>query len=120
MLAGRIDDALEQIRKGFRLNPFPPSGYYWNLGQAQYAAKDYAAAIETLHRDETYRTGSRRFLATSLAQAGRLDEARREAELFLLASPHFRISHWVASQPFRDAALLEHFIDGLRKAGLPE
>lgn len=120
VLAGRIGEGLEHIRKAFRLNPFPPSWYYLALGQAQYASRDYEATVETLRRDETYRTSSRRFLAASLAQLGRLDGARAEAELFLVGNPHFTIHHWVASEPFRDAATLEHFVDGYRKAGFPE
>ncbi|RUX86558.1 adenylate cyclase, partial [Mesorhizobium sp. M7D.F.Ca.US.004.01.2.1] len=120
VLAGRVEEGLEHISKAFRLNPFPASWYHMTLGQAQYAARDYDAAVETLLRDETYRTSSRRFLAASLAQLGRLDEARAEAELFLVGNPHFTTSHWVTMEPFRDAATLEHFVDGFRKAGLPE
>ncbi|WP_209436080.1 winged helix-turn-helix domain-containing tetratricopeptide repeat protein [Mesorhizobium metallidurans] len=120
VLAGRVDEGLEHIRKAFRLNPFPASWYYLTLGQAQYAAREYEAAVETLRRDETYRTSSRRFLAASLAQLGRLDEARAEAELFLVGNPHFTTRHWATTEPFRDAAMLEHFVDGFRKAGLPE
>ena len=119
VLAGRVEEGLEHIRKAFRLNPFPASWYYLTLGQAQYAAGDYDAAVETLRRDETYRTSSRRFLAASLAQLGRLDEARAEVELFLVGNTHFTIRHWAATEPFRDAATLEHFLDGFRKAGLP-
>ncbi|WP_434713144.1 winged helix-turn-helix domain-containing tetratricopeptide repeat protein [Rhizobium sp. YTUHZ045] len=119
VLAGRIDEGLDYIGKAFRLNPFPASWYYLALGQAQYAVGKYEAAIETLRRDETYRTSSRRFLAASLAQLGRLDEARAEAELFLVANPHFSIGHWATTEPFRDAATLQHFVDGYRKAGLP-
>lgn len=73
-----------------------------------------------MRRDETYRTSSRRFLAASLAHLGRLDEARAEAELFLVGNPHFTTHHWATTEPFRDAATLEHFVDGFRKAGLPE
>ncbi|ARM12421.1 MULTISPECIES: winged helix-turn-helix domain-containing tetratricopeptide repeat protein [Rhizobium] len=120
VLAGRIEVGLEHIRKAFRLNPFPASWYYSTLGQAQYAAGQYAAAVETLRRDETYRTSSRRFLAASLAQLGRLDEAQAETELFLVANPGFSIRHWAATEPFRDARTLEHFVEGYRKAGLPE
>lgn len=120
VLAGRVEEGLAHIRKAFRLNPFPASWYYLTLGQAQYAAGDYAAAIETLRRDETYRTSSRRFLAASLAQVGRLDEARAEAELFLVANPGFTIRHWAATEPLRDDAMLAHFVEGFRKAGLPK
>lgn len=120
VLAGRVEEGLEHIRKAFRLNPFPASWYYLTLGQAQYAAGEYEAAVETLRKDETYRTSSRRFLAASLAQLGRLDEASAEAELFLVGNPHFTTRHWAATEPFRDAATLAHFVDGYRKAGLPE
>jgi TolB-like protein/Tfp pilus assembly protein PilF len=119
-LAGHVDEALEQIRKAFRLNPYPASWYFLTLGQAQYAARDYEAAVSTLRRDETYRTSSRRFLAASLAQLGRLDEARAEVEFFLVGNPHFTTSHWVMTEPFRDEATCEHFVDGFRKAGLPD
>jgi len=120
VLAGRTAEGLEQIQKAFRLNPFPAVGYYWLLGQAQYSVRDYRSAIDTLRREETYRSGSRRFLAASLAQIGDLDQARREAELFLVGNSHFRISYWIATQPIRDAATRDHFVEGYRKAGLPE
>ncbi|RUM02169.1 winged helix-turn-helix domain-containing tetratricopeptide repeat protein [Rhizobium chutanense] len=119
VLAGRVGEGLEHIAKAFRLNPFPASWDYLTLGQAQYAAGEYEAAVETLRRDETYRTSSRRFLAASLAQLGRLEEARGEAELFLVANPHFSTRHWAATEPFRDAGTLAHFVEGYRKAGLP-
>jgi TolB-like protein/Tfp pilus assembly protein PilF len=119
-LRGRAAEGLEQIEKAFRLNPYLASWYFWLLGQAQYAARQYGAAVSTLRKEDTYRTGSRRILAASLAQLGRLEEARRETEMFLLSNPHFTISHWASTQPFQDAAMREHFIDGYRKAGLPE
>ena len=120
VLAGRIDEGLEHIRRAFRLNPFPAGWYYLTLGQAQYAARDYQGAIQTLRRDETYRSSSRRFLAASLAQLGRLDEARAETEFFLVGNPSFTIRHWVETEPLRDAAVREHFVEGFRLARLPE
>lgn len=120
VLAGRVEAGLEYIHKAFRLNPFPASWYYLPLGQALYAAGDYEAAVQALRREETHRTSSRRFLAASLARLGQLDEARAEAELFLVGNPDFSIRHWATMEPFRDAALRERFVDGFRKAGLPE
>ncbi|MBW9113604.1 adenylate/guanylate cyclase domain-containing protein [Rhizobium cauense] len=120
VLDGRIADGVAQIEKALRLNPYPTCWYLCHLGQAQYAARDYEAATATLRREDTYRTNSRKFLAAALAQLGHLEEARREAELFLIAHPHFTIGHWVGSQPLRDASVRDHFVDGFRKAGLPE
>jgi len=120
VLSGRPSDALADIQKALRLNPHPPGMYYWFLGQAQYLDRQYDRAIHSLRREETYRTPSRRTLAASLAQLGRLDEARREAEMFMVSYPHFTIHHWTESLPFRDRKALQHFVDGYRKAGLPE
>ncbi|MBY5717160.1 tetratricopeptide repeat protein [Rhizobium leguminosarum] len=120
VLDGRVADGLAQIEKALRLNPHPTCWYLCHLGQAQYAARDYEAAAATLRREGTYRTNSRKFLAATLAQLGHLEEARREAELFLIAHPHFTIGHWLSSQPLRDASVRDHFVDGFRKAGLPE
>jgi len=120
VLDGRVADGLAQIEKALRLNPYPACWYLCHLGQAQYAARDYEAASATLRREDTYRTNSRKFLAATLAQLGHHEEARREAELFLIAHPHFTIGHWLSSQPLRDASVRDHFVDGFRKAGLPE
>ncbi|MCV9996802.1 adenylate/guanylate cyclase domain-containing protein [Pararhizobium sp. YC-54] len=119
-LQGKPADALEYVRKALRLNPHPPGWYYWMLGQAQYALRDYESAVQSLRRPETYRNASRRFLAASLAQLGRLEEAHREAHMFMMSNPRFTIRHWSASQPFRDEDLRQHFIEGYRMAGLPE
>jgi TolB-like protein len=120
LFSGRPDEGAAYVHRALRLNPHPPGWYFWALGQAQYAAGRYAEAVETLRRDETYRSGSRRILAASLAQLGRLDEARREAEMFLLSNPHFRVRHWVAMAPARDEAVPRHLAEGFLKAGLPE
>ena len=119
-LGGRPVEGIEQVRKALRLNPHPPGWYYWQLGQAQYAIGDYEAAVQTLRRPETYRTTSRRLLAASLAQLGRLEEARWEADLFMMSNPQFTIRHWSATQPFRDEDLRRHFLEGYRLAGLPD
>jgi tetratricopeptide (TPR) repeat protein len=117
---GRPEDGIEKVQRALRLNPHPPGWYHWELGYAQYAARRHEAAVETLRQPSTYRTGSRRILAASLAQLGRTEEARQEAELFMVSNPHFTIGYWAATQPFRDEAIREHFVEGYRKAGLPE
>ena len=90
------------------------------LGQAQYAARQYDSATKTLRREETYRTESRRTLAAALARHGQLEEARHEAKLFMIGYPDFTISYWARTQPVRDEAALEHFVEGYRLAGLPD
>jgi tetratricopeptide (TPR) repeat protein len=120
VLSGRPTEAIDQIERALRLNPHPVWWYWWLLGQAHYAARQYDAAVRTLRREETYRTESRRTLAAALARLGQIDEARHEATLFMIGNPKFTIGYWVGTQPFRDEAARQHFIEGYREAGLPE
>jgi tetratricopeptide (TPR) repeat protein len=120
VLRGNAALAVEQAQKALRLNPHPPGWYYWNLGFAQYAVRQYDDAVTTLRNASTYRTVSRRILAASLAQLGRIEEARQEGSWFMASHPDFTIGQWAAAQPFRDENAREHFVDGYRKAGLPE
>lgn len=116
---GNAVEGIEHFRKAFRLNPYPPGWYYWLLGLVEYAAGQYEATVETLRHESTHRLGSQRILAASLAQLGRMEEAKAEAAQFLAAHPHFSIQHWGNTQPFQREADRQHFIDGYLKAGLP-
>jgi len=112
--------AVEITRKAFQLNPHPPSWYYWYLGFAEYGAGLYEIAVATLMNRSTYGTGSNRLLAASLAQLGRIDEAKREAQVFLALYPHFSSLEWAKKQPFKRDSDRQHFLDGYRMAGLAD
>ena len=116
---GQTAEAVNCIRKAINLNPHPPGYYYWLCGWAQYGAGQYDDAIATLRREETYRSPSRKILAASLAQLGRMDEAHEEARQFLAMDPQFSVRRWSDTQPFRDETMRQHFMDGYIKAGLP-
>ena len=117
---GQANEGIECARKAFRLNPYPPGVYYWVLGWAQYAARLYEHAIETLRHDAARGTGSQRLLAASLAQLGRDREAEEISRMYLASNPNFSVAHWANGQPFLDNADREHFVDGFIKAGLPQ
>ena len=117
---GQAAEAVNCIRKAINLNPHPPGYYYWLCGWAQYGAGQYDDAIATLRREETYRSPSRKILAASLAQLGRMDEAHEETRQFLAMDPRFSVRRWSDTQPFKDDKMRQHFMDGYIKAGLPE
>lgn len=117
---GCADEAIDLMRNALRLNPHPPGWYYQYLGFIEYAAGRYGDAAETLRHAATHRLGSQRILAASLAQLGRIEEAKLEAAQFLDAYPIFSIRQWAGTQPFQREADRQHFVDGYRKAGLPE
>lgn len=119
MMNGYPERALDEIERALRLDP-AVNWYHLLKGQALYALGRYEEAASTLRHEQTYRIHARRYLAASLAQLGRMDEARHEAKLFMVTNPGFRVGYWMATQPFRDRATLDRIVDGYRKAGITE
>lgn len=120
LFAGRHAEAGRLVQRALRINPFPAAWYYMAQGKVLYAQGRYAEAAQVLRHPLTYRSASRRYLAASLAQMGDLEGARAEAALFAAGNPSFSVAHWVAASAHQDAATLAHFVEGFRKAGLPE
>ena len=100
------------------LNSYHPNWYWWELGWAQYVAHDYEGAIETL-RQMSPMGEARPYLAASLAQLGRMEEARAEAEKYLKDNPSFSASNWASTHPFLHDKDRQHAVEGFIKAGLP-
>lgn len=115
--AGRAGDAVELLKKAMHLNPFYPDEYLWNLGGAYYILKDYEEAIRVIKQMNNPSEGSR-ILAASYGQLGRLEEARHHASKTLEAHPDFSLDQWKTMMPDKFAHDSEHFVEGLRKAGL--
>jgi len=93
----------------------------YNLGSYEQAAARFREAIEV---NRNYPTPYF-FLAASLAQLGRLDEAHSATKAGLALNPAFAVSRaraiWTAvSGDPTFLAKIELVFDGLRKAGVPE
>ena len=93
------------------------------LSACYFGAREYDKAVEagemSVQQFSRYAM-SHCWLAVALAQLDRLDEARDSLTKFLELSPDYTIGRARHAMPFRHQADLEHYIDGLRKAGLPE
>jgi adenylate cyclase len=127
--AGDPRRAVDVIEAYMRLDPFYQPLASGFLGFAHYMLKQYAQALPLLRdcasRSPTFRS-SRVWLAATYAQLGRIDEARAEAAEILRIQPDLAIGGFTISgtvkriMEFRHAEDDRHFLDGLRKAGLPE
>ncbi|CAN5220835.1 adenylate/guanylate cyclase domain-containing protein [soil metagenome] len=120
VLDGRPEAAVRAGQNAFRLNPLPPSYYYWLFGWILYSARRYEEVVALLGHGNARDTSSLRILAGALAHLGQLDEAREVARRFLIALPRFTVSSWAKTLPFRDPSDLHHLMEGYLKAGLPE
>jgi TolB-like protein/class 3 adenylate cyclase/Flp pilus assembly protein TadD len=114
---GRSEEAIILLKKALLLNPFYPDQYLWYLGGAYFNLKQYNEAIKTLNRMNSPAEG-RRLLAASYAYLGNKEEARNQARKVLEAYPNFDLKHWEKVQPDVNPEDTEHFVNGLRLAGL--
>jgi TolB-like protein len=117
--AGQPWKSVELLEKAMRLNPYYPDWYLWYRADAFNAMGRPAEVIATVQRMQNPDEG-RRLLAANFALLGMMDEARAQAREVMRLHPEFTISRWRDRPPYRDVAILERYIDGLRKAGLPD
>ncbi len=116
--------AIEVLEGNIRLDPFQPLLYSFGfMGRANYMLKCYGEAVR-LCRECASRLPNLQWphtmLAAAYAQSGHLEEARKEAAEVLRINPGFTIESYKRLAVFKDPKDVEHRLDGLRKAGLPE
>jgi TolB-like protein/Flp pilus assembly protein TadD len=118
---GQPQEAVRSFERGIRLSPLDPMlfGMFAMMGVALISLSRFdeavAAAMKALRKNQTFGLAYR-CLAAALAHLGRDAEARRTVAQLLEIEPDFRISEYVA----RSGQWPQMYIDGLRKAGLPE
>jgi adenylate cyclase len=117
--SGKLDDAVQALQITLRFDPNTTPGSFMLLGLAYYLKGQYEAAIGVLERGLIRRPdfpGIRIGLAASYAKAGRLEEAKREADAVLRLNPFFEVDSY--GTVFRNPADRNKILEGLRKAGL--
>lgn len=127
---GHWQEALTWMKSAKRLNPFPPNIYHWYHALALYSARDYEQAIKVLREARSGDRWSHALLAACYAQTDRLTEAGFEARAFVRERCLELSENGVApplntldlarmrANRYRDPVDRDHFLDGLRKAGL--
>jgi len=125
LLAGRMEEAVPHIDQALRLNPHDPSLWTFLTGRAiaLLLLHRYAEAADYARR--ALRQPSANFLASAtlasaLGHLGETDDARAALEQVYRLRPDF--SGPLVSRLFRFRNEPERacFLDGLRKAGLPD
>jgi TolB-like protein/class 3 adenylate cyclase len=117
---GEHGAAVDWLTTAARLNPYPPEWYGPVVGMAFYSARRYAEALGMLAGGRSWSSWSSMYLAACLARLNRLDEARAGIAKWSAECPALSIVEYARNEPFKNGADLEHLLDGLRKAGLPE
>ena len=121
--AGEDRQAIEHAELAIRLSPFDPMTALslGTIGVAHYTAGRYAQAAEYTAQAARLRPGfqgAHRLHCASLAQAGRIDEARTLLRVVRQQQPQLS-SDWIkANVPYQTPELMQRFLHGMKKAGL--
>lgn len=121
--AGHDREAIAQVEDAIRLSPLDPDMalFLGAIAVAHYGAGRYADALrysEELLRLRPGFQGAQRLRCASLAQAGRIDEARSFLAMVRREQPQLSTDWIRASVPYQTPELMERFVEGMRKAGL--
>ena len=121
--AGEPELAIDHLQAAIRLSPLDRMIFVFQSGLAiafcMLKRHEEAAiwAQKAINEQPTWTAGYRP-LISSLAHLGRLDDARAAAQRMLSLQPTYKIE--VTARAYRDSSGKSVFIDGLRRAGLPD
>ncbi len=121
--AGRNEDGDVAIRRALRLSPRDPlAGIYSGLGAyIQFAARRYDEAIQLARESMRQRSdfvGAHRVLTAAAGMSGDRELAALALQGLRQVQPNISLA-WIARElPMKQAEDREHYLDGLRRAGL--
>ena len=125
---GRHQEAAEWTEKTMRLDPFHPDGLYDSLATSLYSLGRYEEAVAAFGRMKKPPPWVHRNLVAAYAQLGHLDDARRAFAALeetidqqqREGDPDASVERILgqAGHYYKNEADREHWLDGLRKAGL--
>ncbi len=118
----RLDEAIDCYEKAIALNPYHPVWYLWKLGRAYYVVRRYGEALiplrEALNRSPKFKR-ARVTLLAAYGQTSRLEEAAAQLKELLADHPEASLEQ-EAQWAYMSEEERSHWLEGLRKAGLPE
>jgi TolB-like protein/Tfp pilus assembly protein PilF len=119
---GRSREGAEAARRAMRLSPRDPLSaiYYGIAAYAAFAERDYAEAVELARKGIRQRgdfAGGWRVLTAAAAMAGDIALARDTLRDLRRVQPNISLA-WVASELQLPQGEREHFLEGMRRAGL--
>jgi len=118
--SGRVKEGIQKMQKAIRLCPFPLPWYLLVLGAGFHLIGDNNAAVFTLNQAierEPDAHLAHIWLASTLVEIGKLNEAKMISEKVLDIEPNFSAVNWADSFKSKSHERLK---DNLLAAGLPE
>ena len=120
---GNPERGLEMIEKAISLDTFAPPLWEFYAGVSHLLLRQYDEAVsrflETIQRTPKFLHVYLQ-LACAYVELDRLDDASDAIKTALEITPQFTLKEVARIFPYRDGEARNRFLDGLRKAGLPE
>jgi adenylate cyclase len=118
---GRAEEGIEWIRKAMRLNPFHPERFWSHLARAQFVARRYDEALQSMQHVSAPNKLQLANIAATHALKGDAAAAGAIARKVLEQDPGVRVGKDVRpTLHYKNESDLEHHLEGLLKAGFPE
>jgi adenylate cyclase len=119
---GQPETGIKLIEQGIRLSPTDPRMFMWlpPLAAAHYQLRQYTQAIETARRSWTLKRNwpqALPYVVAGLAQLGQIDDARAALAEMKEFDPNLSMMRATLKRLFKDQSMLDHLLEGLRKAG---
>ena len=109
--------------KGIRLDPLGPPNWDFHLGHSHYKLRHYdealAAMRQSINRLPTFPVPYL-FMAVIYVELDQPEQGAEMIDAALKYNPKWRINNVTRVIPHKSAEQRDRFLDGLRKAGLPE
>ncbi|MGI9536926.1 MAG: tetratricopeptide repeat protein, partial [Desulfocapsaceae bacterium] len=121
--ADQAEKGLEMTEQGIRLDPLGPPNWDFHRGHSYYKLSNYnealAAMTQSINRGPTFPVPYL-FLAVIYVEIDQPNRATEMIDTALKYNPKFRMDNVARVIPHKSVEQRDRFLDGLRKAGLPE
>ena len=120
MHVGRLDEALATLDLAMERDPYPAT-WHWDVrGYVLYDLGRYGEAITAFRSVRSEPFWIVGMLVAAYAQAGQTSDARRQIERYQALRPGTTLGTVADKIVYATDSMREPWLDGLRKAGLPD
>ena len=128
-IAGKYNESIECSHEAIRRSPLLPDSCLTSIGFAEYFSRQYEAALASFGESLNPKPHIDAYIAACYAQLDSLDEASIAAAAFcerngknpmieIIGDSQSWCTYWSRVWHFRNPIMVEHLLDGLRKAGI--